>query len=351
MINYLLPFIISLVMAMVVAPFVRTFIIKKNIGLQKPRERDIHQKPIPRLGGVIIFFVFWLLVFGYQIFYPEKLHFVDERILGIDKNLLGVFLGSLILLTVGVIDDVKGVNAWVKLIFQIISGIMIVAFGVNVWWFANPLGGANIELGWLTYIFVPIWVVLIINVINWLDGIDGLASGISGITLLILLFLSATPLVNQPATALLCAILAGAVFGFLPYNFNPAKIFLGDSGSMFIGFIIAVAAIISGGKIATVALVLGIPILDAFWVILRRIISGNSPMKADKYHLHHRFLQAGFSQKQIVIIMYAVSLIFGILALSAGTRGKLEISLWLVGIMFIIGLGLIFLKKKNSKEK
>jgi len=347
--QYIFPFVISFIIALLLTPLVRKFLVKKNLAMSSPRERDIHTKPIPRLGGVAIFLSFMLVISGYMIFNPDILVFIKEKIYGLDRNLLGLIIGSLILIIVGIVDDIRGVGAWQKLFWQIISGLIIVYFGINIWWLANPLGG-SIEIGWWTYILVPLWIVLIINVMNWLDGIDGLACGISGITLVFLLILSATPLVNQPATALLCAILAGAVFGFLPYNFNPAKIFLGDSGSMFLGFMIAVAAIISGGKIATVALILGIPILDALWVIARRLITGKSPLKADKFHLHHRFLEAGFNQKQTVLILFIICASFGIIALQSGTYAKLIAGLWLIGIMVIITLGLFYLKKKKMQK-
>ena len=348
MTNYIFPFVISILVSLILTFLVKNYCNKKKLALSEPRARDVHIKPVPRLGGIAVFVTFWLVVFGYCLLNPHKFNFVGEQILGIDKNLMGVFLGSVILFLVGVYDDIKGVNAWVKLFFQVLSGVIIVYFGINIWWFANPLGGANIELGKWTYLFVPIWIVLLINVVNWLDGIDGLASGISGITLLILFFLSISPLVNQSATALVCIILAGAVLGFLPLNFNPAKIFLGDSGSMFLGFMIAIAAIISGGKIATVALILGVPILDAIWVILRRLISGKSPMAADKYHIHHRFLRAGFSQRQTVLFLYAISLIFGLIALQSGTRAKLVAGLWMLAIMVIIGAGLIYINHQKK---
>lgn len=352
--QYLILFLASVIISIFFTYFINNLAKKNNWAVRKPRKRDIHQKPIPRLGGVALFISFWLIVLVYYLFFPSAFHFVDEKVLGIDKNLLGVFLGSLILLIIGIIDDVKGIRPWPKLFFQFVASLLVVIFGVKIWWFSNPLGGLNIVLGNWTYFIVPVWIVLIINVINWWDGLDGLADGISFITLIVLAILSATPLVNQPATALICLILAGVCLGFLPFNFNPAKIFLGDSGSMFLGFMIAIAAIISGGKVATVALILGIPILDAFWVIFRRIISGKSPASADKFHLHHRFLRIGLSQRQTVLLLYLISAIFGIIALQSGTQGKIYASVWLFVIMVIISLGLVIIrlrKRKNVEHK
>ena len=217
----------------------------------------------------------------------------------------------------------------------------MVGFGIKIHWFANPLGGLNIELGNWTYLFVPLWIVLIINVVNWLDGIDGLAVGVSSIASLVLGFLSLTPFVSQTSTALMAFLLAGASLGFLIFNFNPAKIFLGDSGSMFLGFMLAIFAIISGGKLATAGLVLGLPILDAFWVIIRRLYHHQAPWRADRLHLHHRFLDAGFSQRQTVFIMYAISATFGVIALATRTSGKVRASLALLLLMIAIGLFLV----------
>lgn len=346
--SYILPFILSFLFALGLTPLVRFLALKYNWAILQPRPRDIHQKPIPRLGGIALFLSFILVLAGYLIFSPEKLFFVQEKILGIDKNLLGVILGALTLVIVGIVDDFREIKPWSKLFWQIIAASLVVIFGVKIWWFANPLGGLNIIIGNWTYLFVPLWIILIINVVNWLDGVDGLATGVSFITLIVLLILSATILVNQPATALLCAIMAGAVLGFLPFNFPSAKIFLGDSGSMFLGFMIAVAAIISGGKIATTALILGIPILDALWVILRRLITRKSPMKADKFHLHHRFLEAGFSQRQTILVLYFLSALFGILALQSTTQGKITASLWLLIIMVIMGIGLVVLVRRKN---
>jgi UDP-GlcNAc:undecaprenyl-phosphate GlcNAc-1-phosphate transferase len=346
---YILPFIISFVLAFLITPIVKFFLIKRNLAISEIRKRDIHKKPIPRLGGVAVFLSFILVILGYLIVKPDSLIFLtasQEKFLGIDRNLFGLILGAVVLVIVGAVDDIRGMNPWVKLFWQIVSSVIITYFGIHITHFANPFGGLEVELGSWTYLFATIWIVLIVNVMNWLDGVDGLVGGISPIALIILAILSVR--MDQPATALITIILAGSVLGFLPYNFNPAKIFLGDSGSMFLGFMIAIAAIISGGKIATVGLVLGIPILDAVWVVMRRIFSGKSVVQADKYHLHHRFLEAGFTQKQTVFIFYLISALFGIVALQNGTHGKVVASLWLLIIMVIIGIGLIILRKRKN---
>lgn len=350
--NYLIIFIVSFVISILATKLIKNYGIKNKIALAQPRTRDVHKKPVSRIGGVAVFISFWLVVLGVLIIKPGSFTFIKEQIAGIDKNLLGLFMTSLLWLVVGLYDDIRGTKAWVKLLTQIICGVLIVSFGIKIWWISNPFGGLNIVLGGWTYLLVPVWIVLLMNVINWFDGIDGLAPSISIITLVVLFLLAIDPAVNQSATALLCVILAGVLVGFLPSNWNPAKIFLGDSGSGFLGLMLATFAIISGAKLATAFLVLGIPILDALIVIFGRVKHKKSIFSADKSHLHHRFLQAGFSVKQTVIFLSIISLLFGIIALKSQTQEKFQAILWLVVLMGIILLSLSLIKKyKKINER
>lgn len=325
--------------------FVRHWALKHRF-VDYPSPRKIHAKPIPRLGGIAIFFSFFLVVLGYILFKSDKLNFVNEKFLGIDKNLFGVLAGALIVFAAGIYDDIKGMKPGLKLLFQLIAAGLVAGFGIRIWWFSNPFGG-HIVLGNWSPFFVVFWIVLMTNVVNWLDGLDGLATGISAIAAVVLFFLAIQPTVNQPATALLCLIVAASAFGFLPFNFNPAKIFLGDSGAMFFGYMLAIFAIISGGKVATTLLVLGIPIFDAVWVILRRIWGKKLPWLADKRHLHHRFLMAGFNQRQAVLFLYAISALFGVLALFSNTLGKFWAALALLGLMILLAFVLIILENRR----
>ena len=348
--NYIIPFVSSLILSLILTPIVRNFALKKKIAIPKVRERDSHQKITPRLGGVAVFLSFYLVIIAVLLISPQSLNFVQDKFLGIDKNLFGLMLAGIVWIIVGIIDDIKGLKSSTKFFWQGVCGLIIVAFGIRIWWLSNPLGGANIVLGPWTYLLVPMWIGLLMNVLNWFDGIDGLTPGISTITLVILFLLSINPIVNQPATAMLCAILAGAILGFLPYNWHPAKIFLGDSGSMFLGLMIGIFSIISGAKLATAALVLGVPIIDAGWVIIKRLIEKKSPFDADKTHIHHRFLEAGFNTKQTVIIIYTICAGFGIIALQSGTEGKFRALGWLLLLMIIIGI-ILFVKKYKKQHK
>lgn len=348
---YLQFFISAAVMSMLFTQLVKRFAKKYNI-VDKPEDRKIHTKPIPRLGGVGVIIAFILAVSYALIFQPSLLQFSNQNIFGIDVNLAGVLIGIIILAVIGILDDISGVSPSIKLTAHFLAGIVVVIFGIKIWWIHNPLGGLDIVLGNWTYVLVPLWIVLIINVVNWLDGLDGLATGIGLIASIILYFLSITDYVNQPATALLAIILAGALAGFLPYNFNPASIFLGDVGSMFIGFMIGIFAIISGAKLATAALIMGLPILDAIFVITRRIMKGVPIWQADRLHLHHRLFDSGFSQRQVVLFMYLVSTIFGFVALkNSNTETKIQAMVYILVLGAAIAFYLLLSYKRRIHGK
>lgn len=328
---------------------VRRAVVKSGKGLAQPRERDVHSKPIPRLGGLAVSLTFLLVALGFYLVNPGDLSFIPTTLLGIDRNLAGILLGVLILTLVGAYDDVYGMSAWVKLGFHVLAGVVLALSTVLISHITNPFGG-SIVLGWWTYPLVVVWVVFMINVINFLDGLDGLASGVSLIATIILYLVAINPTVSQGSMAVLALILIGALAGFLPFNFFPAKIFLGDSGSQVLGFLLAVFAIISGAKLATAFLVLGVPILDVFWVIARRVLTKQPIYKADRYHIHHRLLRTGLSQKQAVILLYAVCALFGMVALQTQSFGKLVAILVLILLMITGGSVLVATSALNTAE-
>jgi UDP-GlcNAc:undecaprenyl-phosphate GlcNAc-1-phosphate transferase len=244
---------------------------------------------------------------------------------------------------------------------------MVIASGVGIDFIRNPFG-ADIQLNTIDIPFKVFgnyihhislwgdllsvfWIVAMINVINFLDGLDGLAAGVTFIGFITMFILCLRSDVNQVNTAIFCLISAGAVLGFLTQNFNPAKIFMGDSGSMVLGFLLAVMAIISGGKVTTAFLVLGFPILDGLWVVSRRIFSGHSPFTADKKHLHHRLLALGLSQKSTVVIIYILTSLFGAIALLTSTREKMYALIWLLALMIVLAIALVVLEKKTKESR
>ena len=368
MIQYLFIFIIAIIVSYFLTKWVRRFAIEKKI-YDLPAPRKIHHKPIARLGGAAIFLTFIILIALVFIYNKNLISFSKKEFFGpIDIKFFGVFLGSLVLFIVGIFDDVKSLKPEVKFVWQLIAAMVLIVFGVTLDYIRNPFGGfiflnhLNIpiaifghpfQLVFWSSIFIIFWVVLMINVVNWLDGLDGLAAGVCFIAFVILFFLSLRPEINQASLAILCVIFAGALIGFLTNNFYPAKIFMGDSGSMILGYYLAVFSILSGAKVATAFLVLGIPILDAVWVISRRILRGQSPWIADQKHLHHRLLSVGFSQRQAVLVIYGISLIFGLSALFLdSTRDKFTIIIGLLIFMIIVaGVLVYFERRKECAEK
>lgn len=330
---------------------VRKIVLTTGKGLAVPRDRDVHTKPIPRLGGVAVTLAFLIATLVMYKIDPSSLSLQGEVFLGLDRNLWGVIAGVLLLVVVGAVDDIRGISAWAKLGFHVVAGILLASSLVLVPLITNPFGG-YIDLGVWAYPVVVLWVVLMINAVNWLDGLDGLASGVSLIATFVLFLLALKPEVSQPSIALLALLLTGALAGFLPFNFFPARIFLGDSGSQVLGYLLAVFAIISGGKLATAFLVLGVPILDTIWVITRRFLAHQPIYKADRYHLHHRLLRAGLNQRQAVTLLYALSAAFGIIALQTQSMGKLIALLVVIGIMVIGGAILVAIDAvKNAQAE
>jgi len=326
---YLKPFLIALGLVLFLIPFSRWLVHKLNF----PAKR------IPRWGGGVVILVFILVLF----LIPE---------LAIERPLKGVIIASLVILVVGIWDDIKKLKALPQFLTQIIAAFIIILAGVRIDYITNPFGGAirldqiqfsifNFQFSIFGSLFIILWIVGMINMMNWLDGIDGLAGGVGVIGAITLFFLSISPLVNQPPLGILAITLAGATLGLLVYNFPPAKIFMGSSGSMFLGFMLGTLAIFSGGKIATALLVMGFPVLDGFWVIIQRLKAGASPFKGDKRHLHYKLLNLGFSQRQIVLLLYFVCALFGAVALSVQTLGKLIAVACLAGLMITIAFLII----------
>ena len=317
---YLKPFLIALISSLV---FTKTLILfsKKYKLYDKIKENKIHKKNIARFGGVAIIISFLL-----SIFLSGDLVF--------DNLKWGMVVSSLVILCFGVYDDLKNLFWKKQLLGQIIVVVIMIYAGLQVDYIANPFGGAEFRLDQFQYsilnteysilgsLFILFWIIGFMNVMNWLDGLDGLAGGVGFIGVITLFFLSISNLVNQPPLGIISIAVAGAILGFLFFNFNPAKIFMGTTGSMFLGFILAVLAVFSGGKIATALLIMGFPILDAAWVITQRIKAGESPFKGDARHLHYKLLQRGWPQRKVVLFIYLICLSFGVSAIFFQSLGK-----------------------------
>lgn len=303
MLQYVVPFIIALVVSYLLTPGVKKVAIKVG-AVDRPNARKVHTHVIPRLGGLAIYIGFMAAVL-----FCVPLH----------HELIGMLLGCTAIVAIGIWDDICNIPARVKLVGQIAAACIPVAFGIQIEWLTNPFGDILVLPEVIAVPLTIFWIIGFTNTVNLIDGLDGLAAGVAFIAS-ISMFLLAVNL-NQFLPALIIVSMAGAALGFLQYNFNPAKIFMGDTGSMLLGYTLAVSAVLGLVKTAaTVALVvpiiaLGLPILDTTFAIIRRRMSGVPIFQPDKGHLHHRLLALGMTQKQAVLIMYFVSMILGIVAL------------------------------------
>lgn len=300
--TYVVAFVIALVISFLLTPYIKKLAFKIG-AVDKPDARKVHTKVMPRLGGFAIFIAFMVAVFC---------------TVEITKDLEGMLLGACIIVVVGILDDKYQLPAKIKLLGQIAAASVLVFFDIRIEWLNNPFGG-YFYLHYLSIPFTIFWIVSFTNVVNLMDGLDGLAAGVSAIASVTIILVALQE--GFSTVAILTAALAGAIIGFIRYNFNPASIFMGDTGSMFIGYTLAAISIFGAVKsAATIALVvpaiaLGLPILDTAFAIIRRKLNGKPIFKPDKGHLHHRLLAMGLSQKQVVLIMYLISAILGLSAI------------------------------------
>jgi UDP-GlcNAc:undecaprenyl-phosphate GlcNAc-1-phosphate transferase len=355
---YFTSLIATFILAIILTGLVRRLALRWRVIDKPTEERKIHAKPTPLLGGLAIFLSLFL-VLGYYLFFTDKI--LSSQILV--KNLVGVFLGGLLLMVGGFLDDkFKLAPRW-QIVWPTLAAVVVIGSGVGINYITNPLGGTVDLNNWEKILFwwngIPykitlfadlftfIWLMGMMYTTKFLDGLDGLVSGVSTIGAVIIFFVSLMAEVAQPETATLAIIFAGACAGFLLWNFNPAKIFLGEGGSLFIGFMLGVLSIIAGGKIATVLLIMGLPILDAFLVLLQRLATKRSLVLADTKHLHFRLLDAGLSQRQAVFSLYFVTLVFGSSTLVLRSEGKLLA----LGLLCILGLFWTVVLLKNYQNK
>lgn len=316
LVNVALSLVAALVMSFAATPLVKVF--AQRVGaIDVPKDgRRMHDHPIPRLGGLAIFLGFLLstLIFA-----------------NIDRQVRGLLIGCIIIVVTGVIDDIAPLTWWSKLILQLLAALIAVFHGIRIEVFTNPVLFSNREwlvLGWLSIPITVVWIVLVTNSVNLIDGLDGLAVGVSAIGSIAMLVIAL--LVSEGNVAIILAALTGACIGFMPYNMNPAKIFAGDTGALLLGYVLSTMSVI--GLFKTYAIVsfllpflaLALPIFDTCFAIVRRIAHGQSPMHADRGHVHHRLIDMGLSQKQAVAILYCVSCVFGIAAVVLATDGTMR---------------------------
>lgn len=337
-------FILALVLALVLTPLAKRLATNWGIIDKPDFIRKIHQKPIPLMGGAVIFVVFFAVIFSnYSQLVAGNLEL---------RHWLGFLIGGLILIIGGTLDDKYNFSPKKQIIFPLLAIAAVLLGGVEITKISNPFGGF-FDIAWLSPLFITMWLLGMMYTTKLLDGVDGLVSGVSGIGALVIFLFTLTTKYYQPDIAFASLVLAGAILGFLVYNWNPASIFLGEGGSLFLGFALGVLAIISGGKIAIALLVMGIPILDVAWTIMRRTLSGKNPFRtADKKHLHHRLLALGLNQKQTVLVFYFLSAAFGLSGLFLQSQGKFFALTIIVLLMFVLVISFsIFSARKKSKAK
>lgn len=337
---YVMAFVLAFIISFFTTPLAKKIAFKVG-AIAKPRKRDMHSKPIPRMGGIAIVTGFLVTLF-ITVRYITILDW---------KQIIGITVGAIIIFLLGFFDDIYELGAKLKFLIQILAATIVASCGVTIEFISIPLlPDTPFLLNMLSIPVTVIWIVGITNAVNFIDGLDGLAAGVSSIASLSLMVLSIHS--GYPIAVLLTAILAGSCMGFLPYNFNPASIFMGDTGSTFLGFILGVTSILGllkGYTLITIlvaVLILGLPVFDTAFAILRRLIAGKPITSPDRGHLHHRLVDRGYSQKRAVITLYGISGVFGLSAIGLARHDFR----FIVAVFVIMGLLLYFNMKAMSKE-
>lgn len=334
--------IVAGVVSFLSTPLVRA-LAQKVGAMDVPKDaRRMHNHPIPRMGGLAIFLGFLLTV----------LLFAE-----LTTQVRGMLLGAVVIVVLGIFDDIYTLSAKFKFVVQIAAALIAVGTGNIISTLSNPnIFSSNPywELGWLGWPITVIWIVAITNAVNLIDGLDGLACGVSTISSMSMLVIALV--LGEGDVAILLAALAGGCIGFLPYNLNPAKIFMGDTGSTFLGYILAVVSIQGMFKMYNIIsfvvpfLMLGLPIFDTCFAFIRRIAHGKSPMSPDRSHVHHRLIDMGFSQKQAVAVLYIISAILGLSAVVLATSGPIKAMLLLLALCAAGGVSAHIFLGNNEKK-
>ncbi len=350
-------FFITLFLSIIITFIVQKIAIRFDITDKPNSPRKIHKKKIPLLGGIGIFISFFLVLF-----------FLRGDLISGNLNYghwVGFFMGALFLVIGGALDDKFNLKPGQQLFFPILAVISVLFAGISIEKLSNPLGGdylyladyglinlqfgdLSLHLSYISSLLIFFWLMGMMYTTKLLDGIDGLVGGVSTIGALIIFLFTMTEKYHQPDIALASLVLTAACLGFLFFNWHPASIFMGEGGSLFCGYALGVLAIISGGKIAVALLVMGIPIMDVAWTIVRRTRKGKNPFKfSDREHLHFLLLDTGIGQRKTVGIYYIISLLFGLSALFLQSKGKLLA----IGILAILMFAIVYFFKKIKSKK
>lgn len=330
-------FVLSMMTAALLTPLIRRQALAWGLVDDNRHARKIHDRPIPRLGGIAIVLAYFAPLTA-LLFYETDL---GRLFWNQGTRAMGLFVGGGLIAALGLYDDLKGTGATTKFVVQfLVAGLMYyMGFRINI--IANPFGPA-VNLGFLGLPFTLLWIVGVINAMNLIDGIDGLAGGVGLFAVGTMFVLSLAR--RDPLMMLFTVTLGGSIIGFLIYNFNPATIFMGDTGSMFLGFILSTTAIMTAQKSSTAVAILipivalGLPILDTLWALTRRAVRGHPLFRADKDHIHHRLLSIGLTQRQAALVLYGVCLLFAVTAWSLTWANSAQSALllaWLAVMAFL----------------
>ena len=338
----LITFVVSFAVAFALTPFVR-WLAPKIRAVDVPKDnRRMHKKPIPLCGGLAIFFGFTV---GVCVFYTIFCG-------GLTREIIAFLGGALLIVIVGVIDDIIDLKPLLKLVGQIIAACIVASQGVLI--SGINISGIIVDFGPWAYLITVFWIVAMTNAINLIDGLDGLACGISAISGISILLIAI--LASDFPVALVTASLVAGCFGFLPFNSNPASIFMGDTGAMFLGYSLAIVSIMGVVKTSMIVsliiplIIFGLPIFDTSFAFARRILQGRSPFSADRGHLHHRLIDAGFNQRQSVMILYTVCSVLGLLGILLA-ENKILIFLILLGCSIAIGIYNLILLRRHIRAR
>ncbi|GIP19072.1 putative undecaprenyl-phosphate N-acetylglucosaminyl 1-phosphate transferase [Paenibacillus montaniterrae] len=325
---YTLGFAIALIVALIMTPLVKKFAFFVG-AIDKPNHRKVHTRIMPRMGGLAIYLALVVSFFCVIMLIPEG------TLLGKDLNLLkAVLVGGTIIIITGAFDDRFELSAKLKFVLQIIAACVVVfGFDISIEFVSLPFGENMQRINdWIGIPVTILWIVGVTNAINLIDGLDGLASGVSGIAIATILIMAI--IMGFQPVILLSTLLLGGIIGFLRYNFHPAKIFMGDSGSLFLGFCLAMLSLISFKQITLVSfviplLIIGVPLSDTFFAIIRRLVNKRPIFAPDKGHLHHRLQDLGFSHRKTVLMIWGIAAIFGAMAIIQSAVMKFNGANWI----------------------
>lgn len=363
--NYGLAFFVAAALSFSITWVVRLLAIRCGVvdRSEDAPERKIHVRPVPLLGGLAIFASFFLLL-AYLSHTPGAVTGVHI----LPKYLWGMFIGATVLMVGGYFDDRYKLSPGLQIISPLIATVVVIVSGIGIRFIANPFGGVlhldSVNIPILTFhgiayhltlwadLFTFLWLLGMMYTTKFLDGLDGLVAGITTLGSLTVFLLSIRPPVLQSETAMLSVVLAGACAGFLLWNWHPARVFLGEGGSLLTGFLLGILAIVAGSKIATALLIMGIPILDVVWVIVRRLcIDRTSPFRtADRKHLHFRLLDVGFSHRTAVLFLYSLVVIFSTTTLIFHGIQKVIALVVLATAMLVLGIILVVLDRRRRSQ-